>query len=44
MNKTTELTLSSQNLTAFKKAMKTAYYRIFYKNGLITDKQLETLL
>ena len=38
------LTLTGENLKAFKKAMKIAYYKTFRKNGLITDKQFEILM
>ena len=38
------LALSGENLSEFKKAMKIGYYKIFRKNGLITDKQFEILM
>jgi len=38
------ITLTGENLEAFKKAMKIAYYKTFRKNGLITDKQFEILM
>lgn len=44
MPKNTSLTLTGESLEAFKKAMKIGYYKIFRKNGLITDKQFEILM
>ncbi|MBR3666262.1 MAG: hypothetical protein IKN66_03775 [Ruminococcus sp.] len=36
--------LSAEDKLAFVKAMKIGYYKEFYKQGLITDKQLEMLI
>jgi len=44
MKNETALTLTGENLKAFKKAMKIAYYKTFRKDGLITDKQFEILM
>jgi hypothetical protein len=51
MNNTTESIaiensplLTKEELTAFTKAMKIGYYKIFRKNGLITDSQFEALM
>ena len=36
--------LTGDALAEFKKAMKISYYKIFKKNGLITEKQFEVLM
>jgi len=38
------ITLTGDALAEFKKAMKIGYYKIFRKNGLLTDTQFETLM
>jgi len=38
------ITLTGENLIEFIKAMKIGYYKIFRKNGLITDRQFEILM
>ena len=36
--------ISEESRQAFIRAMKTGYYKAFYKQGLITDRQLELLI
>lgn len=43
-NKNENIELSAENKLAFIKAMKIGYYKEFYKQGLITDQQLEMLI
>ena len=43
-NKSENIELSAENKLAFIKAMKIGYYKEFYKQGLITDQQLEMLI
>ena len=38
------IALTGDALAEFKKAMKIGYYKIFRKNGLLTDTQFETLM
>jgi hypothetical protein len=38
------ITLTGDALNEFRKSMKIGYYKIFRKNGLITDKQFEVLM
>ena len=39
-----KITLTGENISEFRKAMKIGYYKIFRKNGLISDKQFEILM
>jgi hypothetical protein len=39
-----QIKLSDENLAEFSKATKIAYYKLFRKNGLITDRQFEILM
>lgn len=43
-NKNENIELSEEDKIAFIKAMKIGYYKEFYKQGLITDQQLEMLI
>ena len=38
------ITLTTEQKSAFVKAMKIGYYKEFYRQGLITVEQLETLI
>ena len=43
-NKNENIKLSAEDKIAFIKAMKIGYYKEYYKQGLITDQQLEMLI
>ena len=43
-NLTPSITLSEEQETAFIKAVKIGFYKDFYKQGLITESQLEMLI
>jgi len=38
------ITLSSENLAAFKKAMKIGFYKSFLKKGIVNNSQFDKLM